>query len=582
MYEKRFMALFTILMMLTGTGLLAQQGSVAEVTIEPDHIIIQPIGEFESYTVRLYGPICRFSNTFDGGKTAVLELFDKKGKPFEDGVWRVEITGAPIWTAEQWETITKARMMGDYKTLAVTLPKRGSLSQTNYFSILEGRTVDPNEVEKSAGEFLAKQGKALRDFVINDDLIVDGSACIGFDCVNGESFGFDTIRLKENNLRIKFDDTSVAASFPRTDWQLTANASANGGAAKFSIDDISGGRTPFTVEANAPSHSLYVDDGGRVGMGTSTPSVEIHTIDGDTPTLRLQQDGSSGFAPQTWDVAGNETNFFIRDVTNGSALPFRIRPGADTNALFIDVDNDIGVGTASPDAPVHIRRTDGTAKFKVEDTGASGTEPMLELNSNTSTIISLINNSTSETWNFLNGSSGFRIDDNGGGAEVDIDNTGDIRFGQNNNDYFNIDRASNGGHVTIQNNLTVNGTFSNPSDVNLKEEFEVVDTSEVLDRLVELPITTWRYKKDRDEARHMGVMSQDFYEAFGLGANDKYMTSIDPDGVAMAAIQGLNRKVEEKDGEKDARITRLEQEKQALEDRVAALEKLVNQLVKDK
>ena len=67
--------------------------------------------------------------------------------------------------------------------------------------------------------------------MINDDLIVDGSACIGFDCVNGESFGFDTIRLKENNLRIKFDDTSVAASFPRTDWQLTANASANGGAA---------------------------------------------------------------------------------------------------------------------------------------------------------------------------------------------------------------------------------------------------------------------------------------------------------------------------------------------------------------
>ena len=183
-----------------------------------------------------------------------------------------------------------------------------------------------------------------KDFVILDDLIVDGSACIGFDCVNGESFGFDTIRLKENNLRIKFDDTSVAASFPRTDWQLTANASANGGASKFSIDDISGSRTPFTVEANARSHSLYVDDGGRIGSRTSTPSTEIHTIDGDTPTLRLQQDGSSGFAPQTWDVAGNETNFFIRDVTNGSQLPFRIRPGAPTSSIFIDVDGDVGLG----------------------------------------------------------------------------------------------------------------------------------------------------------------------------------------------------------------------------------------------
>ena len=89
--------------------------------------------------------------------------------------------------------------------------------------------------------------KVYADFLINDDLIVDGSACVGFDCVNGESFGFDTIRLKEHNLRIKFDDTSVAASFPRNDWQLTANESANGGASKFSIDDITGGRTPFAL-----------------------------------------------------------------------------------------------------------------------------------------------------------------------------------------------------------------------------------------------------------------------------------------------------------------------------------------------
>jgi len=209
---------------------------------------------------------------------------------------------------------------------------------------------------------------AAADFVINDDLIVDGSACIGFDCVNGESFGFDTIRLKENNLRIKFDDTSVAASFPRNDWQLTANDSANGGASKFSIDDISGNRTPFTVEANARNNSLYVDDGGRIGSRTSTPSTEIHTVDGDTPTLRLQQDGSSGFAPQTWDVAGNETNFFIRDVTNGSTLPFRIRPGAPTSSIFVDVDGTVGIGTASPaldNAGVHVKSTNDTTAASV-------------------------------------------------------------------------------------------------------------------------------------------------------------------------------------------------------------------------
>ena len=197
---------------------------------------------------------------------------------------------------------------------------------------------------------------ANADQVILDDLIVDGSICAGLDCVNGESFGFDTLRLKENNLRIKFQDTSASASFPSNDWQITANDSSNGGANKFSIDDIDGGRTPFTIEASAPSHSLYVDDGGRIGFGKSTPVVQLHLADGNTPTLRLEQDGTSGFTPQTWDLAGNESNFFIRDATNGSALALRIFPGSGTaNALNIAADGDIGLGTTSPDGPLHIR-----------------------------------------------------------------------------------------------------------------------------------------------------------------------------------------------------------------------------------
>jgi len=186
------------------------------------------------------------------------------------------------------------------------------------------------------------------DQVILDDLIVNGSTCIGQDCVNGESFGFDTIRLKENNLRIKFQDTSTTSSFPSNDWQITINDSANGGANKFSIDDIDGGRTPFTIEAGAPTHSLYVDDGGKIGLGTSTPVVDLHMKSGNTPTLRLEQDGSSGFSSQTWDVAGNEAGFFIRDATNGSTLPFRIALGSPSGALriyptYVEVSHDLKV-----------------------------------------------------------------------------------------------------------------------------------------------------------------------------------------------------------------------------------------------
>ena len=190
--------------------------------------------------------------------------------------------------------------------------------------------------------------------MILDDLIVDGSICAGFDCVNGESFGFDTLRLKENNLRIRAQDTSNSSSFPTNDWQITFNDSSNGGANKFSIDDIDGGRTPFTIEASAPSHALYVDDGGRIGLGTATPVVEMHIVNGDSPTVRLEQNGSSGFTPQTWDMAGNETNFFIRDATNGSTLPFRIRPGAPSSSIDVAATGYVGLGTTSPDAQLDV------------------------------------------------------------------------------------------------------------------------------------------------------------------------------------------------------------------------------------
>jgi hypothetical protein len=207
---------------------------------------------------------------------------------------------------------------------------------------------------------LALTAPAAADQVINDDCIVIGSQCIGQDCVNGEAFGFDTLRLKENNLRIHFDDTSNSASFPRNDWRIVANDTANGGASYLGIEDSTAGRQPFRITAGAPSNSLFVASSGRVGLRTSTPTVELHVVDGDSPTLRLEQDGSSGFMPQVWDLAGNETNFFIRDVTNGSKLPFRIKPGAPTNSIYVGTDG-VGLGTTSPSAKLHVVGSNGAA-----------------------------------------------------------------------------------------------------------------------------------------------------------------------------------------------------------------------------
>ncbi|MBE7213925.1 hypothetical protein MK852_06725 [Shewanella benthica] len=246
---------------------------------------------------------------------------------------------------------------------------------------------------------------AQADQVILDDLIVDGSTCIGMDCVNGESFGFDTIRLKENNLRIRFVDTSSSSSFPSNDWQITANDSANGGANKFSIDDIDSGKTPFTIEARAPSHSLYVDDGGRIGLGTSTPVVDVHLKGGNTPTLRLEQDGTSGFTPQTWDVAGNEAGFFIRDATNGSTLPFRIRPGAPSSSIDIAASGNIGIGSTSPDAKLHVKDNSGTTAVHIEETNGTlhNGRVLLRLTNNGSPRIEFENTSNTNALFQING-----------------------------------------------------------------------------------------------------------------------------------------------------------------------------------
>ena len=199
----------------------------------------------------------------------------------------------------------------------------------------------------------------MPDDVIADDTIIQGSLCVGLDCVNGEVFGFDTIRLKENNTRIQFDDTS-AAGFPLNNWQIRANSSAAGGASFLAFVDqgASGnsetGTIVFEVDAGAAANALKVSSNSKVGLRTATPALDIHMNTSDTPATRFEQNNSGGFTAQTWDVAGNEANFFVRDVTGGSRLPFRIRPGAPTSSIDISASGNVGIGTASPTAKLHV------------------------------------------------------------------------------------------------------------------------------------------------------------------------------------------------------------------------------------
>ena len=92
---------------------------------------------------------------------------------------------------------------------------------------------------------------------------------------------------------------------------------------------------------------------------------------------------------------------------------------------------------------------------------------------------------------------------------------------------------------------TGSGSWTSMSDRNAKENFAPLDPQSVLAKVAALPLTTWNYKAQDPAIRHLGPMAQDFKAAFGLGETDTGITGVDADGVALAAIQGLNQKLEE-------------------------------------
>jgi hypothetical protein len=152
--------------------------------------------------------------------------------------------------------------------------------------------------------------------------------------------------------------------------------------------------------------------------------------------------------------------------------------------------------------------------------------------------------------------------------------TGGARFDVNSNNWVDIFTFSSGfglGRVTklIDTStgayLSAGGVWTDSSDRNLKENFESVDGRKILDRVAQLPITTWDYKVEGPSVRHIGPVAQDFQAAFGLSADDKHIAPLDANGVALAAIQELNKLLKEK----DSKIS-------ALEKRLSNLETLIS------
>jgi len=228
---------------------------------------------------------------------------------------------------------------------------------------------------------------AYADHIIYDDFIVSGSTCLGNDCINNETFGFSTLILKENNLRLRFHDTSSVANFPSADWQLTANDTKNGEKNYFAIDSID-------IPTDTATHLLKINPNGAVTMGIN-----------DTFVLSL---------------------------------------------------------------------------------------------------------------------------------------TGD---------------------------LSIKGTLSDSSDINLKENIKPIDTTKILQKISKLPISTWNYKDNIKKERHISSMAQDFYKAFEFGPDDRHIAPKDAAFIAIVGVKELIKRI-------DIRDNKIE----TLESRLQKLENIISKL----
>jgi hypothetical protein len=129
------------------------------------------------------------------------------------------------------------------------------------------------------------------------------------------------------------------------------------------------------------------------------------------------------------------------------------------------------------------------------------------------------------------------------------------------------------GSIAASGSVTANGVLLT-SDRHAKENFTTFDSQTILAKVATLPLTEWNYKRDSKGVQHIGPMAQDFQAAFQLnGSDDKHISVVDESGVALAAIQGLNQKLEQETRNKDAEIQDLKQS-------VAELKNLVQSLAR--
>jgi hypothetical protein len=341
---------------------------------------------------------------------------------------------------------------------------------------------------------------ALLDLVVaeahaaNDGVKAFGNVCLGDPSCDDTAIPSNSTTGHLNDFTILDDDISSIAHFEMINEDGSMLWELDNDILSLYDDDTSSLIAAFGTDGDA------LLGAGGVFVDASGPGMHIGST--SSPLGQFQITGSLGAAMTLLDADTGGANILLQSsgyfgISNGiETIPFQIINGAPSDALVIQDSGTVSLGAGNA---VHVGGSnDPVGQFTI----TTPAQPRFEMNDTT----------LGKRWRFSVANDKFAINQlDVAGTEFQVFETGDMLIG---------------------------GTLTENSDVNAKQDIVPVDRHEVLAKITQLPIAEWSYK-DTTNQRHIGPMAQDFHAAFGLGRNNKGISTLDSSGVALAGIQAL-------------------------------------------